>query len=272
MAKLGIILCITTLSTILYTHSPRVESSMETNYVKNGKLWWTYITGMGEYAIKKLREQWMLSSAIRRLMEQLEPTRWCPQVHYDSVMKGQAGNISTLCGRLTLVLDPRRTDQELWAVYTIEVPRLFYLNISFLSFHSMTGTDYTVCDWNDIVLKQNDQVLFKLCGKPYQLSMFIESTSAQVLSFHDPQVKSDSSSLVLLLEFQASTRHPNANVSSLGFIALPERGYYRKNLADATYVDMLEECTSRLNNSYRVNMDRLGTRNNKNTLQYLLEM
>ncbi len=274
MAKLGIILCIATLSTILYTRSPRVESLIETNYVKHGKLWWTYITGMGEYAITNLREQRMLSSAIRRLMEQLEPTRWCPQVHYDSIMGGRAGNISTLCGRLTLVLDPSKSSQELWSVYSIEVPQLFYLNVSFLGFHSVSGTDYPVCGWNDIVIKQNDQVLFKLCGKPFQLSMFIESTSAQVLSFHDPQVKSDPSSLVLLLEFQASTRHPNVNVSSLGFIALPERGYYRKNLAEVTYIDMLEECTSRLNGSYRHIMNTVDTPNRaiNSTLSSLSEM
>ncbi len=114
-----------------------------------------------------------ISNSVGGLATRLSPALLCSHIYHDSTNNPGLGSIKSLCGRLTLVINPIQNSEELLAVYTISVPLLFYLNVSLLGFHMDPGeVGYPVCDWNDIVFMGPYGIETTLCGKPYQQSTF----------------------------------------------------------------------------------------------------
>ncbi len=183
-----------------------------------------------------------LSNSLRSLAVRLSSALFCPHTHHDSARHPRLGRIKSLCGRLTLVINPTKNSEELLGVYTISVPVLFYLNVSFLGFHMDPGeVDYPSCDWSDIVFKASDQLHATLCGRPYQRIMFIEESTLNIMTYHDYSLKSKTSSLVVSLEYQVTMRYPQDEGTSLQ-ILLHSAILGRWLRMRYTYLFFLEEC------------------------------
>ncbi len=100
-----------------------------------------------------------ISNSVERLAASLSPTLLCSHIHHNSINDPRLGSIKSMCGRLTLVVNPIRNSEELLPVYTISVPLFFYLNVSLLGFNMGPGeVEYPVCDWNDIIFKESDHI------------------------------------------------------------------------------------------------------------------
>ncbi len=247
---------------------PREDTLAKTSDMKgkrDEKLWWKYIEAAHvrslDYSPGQRREH-TISYFMNRLLRQLEPSLFCPHVHYDLVKETNVGKSRTLCGRLTLALNNGRNSDTLLSVHEIYVPSAFYLNISFLGFHSAAGLGYPVCGQSDIVLQGTDRVQFKLCGKPYKQSILMEGGALGVLSYHNYSVNSNSPSLIMQLEYQVRSSYPSIDVSSLhvilqsGILDTDTRIFFSR--PDVVHVQMLEECSSRYSDVQKLSRQTLN--------------
>ncbi len=150
-----------------------------------------------------------ISNSLEGLAASLSPTLLCSHIHHNSINDPGLGSIKSLCGRLTLVINPIRNSDKLLPVYTISVPLLFYLNVSLLGFNmGPEEVEYPVCDWNDIVFIGPDGIETTLCGKPHRQSTFTEGSTVEIMTYHNYSAESKPSSLNVSVEYQISVRYP----------------------------------------------------------------
>ena len=178
------------------------------------------------------------------LAASLSPTLLCPHIYHNSINEPGLRSIKSLCGRLTLVINPVRNSDKFLGVYTISVPVLFYLNVSLLGFHMDPGeVEYPVCGWNDIVFKGLHEIEATFCGKPYEQSTFTEGSTIDIMTYHNYKMKSKPSSLIVSVEYQVSVRYPYDEGRSLRILLHSSvLGTASQRRVTSDFVFIIDEC------------------------------
>ncbi len=195
-----------------------------------------------------------ISYSVEGLAASLSHNVLCSHIYYDSINNPGLGSIKSLCGLLTLVLNPVRNSDRLLGVYTISVPLLFYLNVSLLGFHMDPGeVEYPVCDWNHIVFKGSDHIQTTFCGRPYQQAIFTEGSTMEILTYHNYSVESKPSALIVSVEYQVSVRYPHDEGRSLHMLlhsTVLGHNFQQHVTRRYTYIFITEECIRPKSNDY----------------------
>ncbi len=189
------------------------------------KMWWSYIKEAVAEALVKIgrrKNRLIVTDTVNKLRAMLNPGLFCPHTFYDITENVLAGQLKSVCGRLILGLKHRKNGRGLQTVYRLNIPLRFYLNVSFLAFKSHSGMDYPICDTSDVVLQGADMSESRLCGKPYQQSIFVQGAFLDVMSHYEFRRGDDSASdLVMLLEYQVIPPHLEFTGSSLNVLLQP---------------------------------------------------